>query len=171
MVLIAAFGMFPTASYADLGFTLILQSGDGDQFGTANILQWGDAGLQTHVELNAWDPGQYSAHIHPGTCGALDRSKGVRLTNLTGYGSATVINSPITYLLVPDVQPYAIEVHSVGRDGGAPVACGDTVSSVAAAPTDSDPCEAGPLSSATGGAGQPSAAALSTATGGAGNRC
>jgi hypothetical protein len=122
----------PMSSSADSSkiFTLGAQNGSNET-GTVTLGARGPNKTVVSVDLQGAPAGELQpAHIHKGTCANLDPAPAYPLNNLVRGHSRTVVDAPLESLTAGG---FAVNVHESLSDLKDYVACGDLVSSNAAA--------------------------------------
>jgi hypothetical protein len=144
--LLALFALTSAIAFAhDAEVTLTEQNGSG-QNGTAELTDMGDGTTKVVLVISSNTADPQPAHIHNGTCAALDPKPVYPLTSVVNGKSETIVNASIAELLS---KPYAINVHKSAAEASVYVSCGSIVMA-----TDADSGAGTPGMPTTGSASQ-----------------
>ena len=124
LALVALFALAGTSAWAQgssVTVTLSAQNGSG-QNGTAVLQDMGNGSTKVTVNISGGSGVAQPAHIHDGTCAALDPKPKYPLTSLVNGTSETIVNQPLSDLAD---GTYAINVHKSATEASVYVSCGN----------------------------------------------
>lgn len=104
---------------------LAAQNGSG-QSGTATLISLGEGLTRVVVRLDAPPPEPQPAHLHKGTCAALDPNPAFPLTDVRAGMSETFVPTSLASLRS---SRFAVNVHRSAAEAATYVACGDVPAS------------------------------------------
>ncbi len=124
LAMVALFALAGTSAWAQgssVTVTLGAQNGSG-QNGTAVLQDMGDGTTKVTVNISGGSAVAQPAHIHDGTCAALNPKPKYPLTSLVNGTSETIVKQPLSDLAD---GTYAINVHKSGTEASVYVSCGN----------------------------------------------
>lgn len=113
----------PTGMMGNSYAVVLNPQNNSTQVGAAVITDLGNGKVAVAIDITAngiTDP--QPAHIHKGTCAALDPNPAYPLTSVIDGKSLTEVEVNFADLVA---SPYAINIHKSAADAGTYVACGD----------------------------------------------
>ncbi|HST03959.1 MAG TPA: hypothetical protein VLQ48_04415 [Chloroflexia bacterium] len=135
VALLALAGTSAWAQASSVTVTLDAQNGSG-QTGTAVLQDMGDGTTKVTVNISGGSEVAQPAHIHDGTCAALNPKPKYPLTSLINGTSETIVSQPLSDLAD---GTYAINVHKSATEASVYVSCGNIEALVIGMPQTGSP--------------------------------
>ncbi len=124
LAMVALFALAGTSAWAQSGSVTVNlgpQNNSG-QAGTAVLQDMGNGSTKVTVNISGGSGVAQPAHIHEGTCAALNPKPKYPLTSLVNGTSETIVNEPLSDLTD---GTYAINVHKSATEASVYVSCGN----------------------------------------------